>query len=142
MKLVGTLPERSGFLHAVPVFDLFVVLLFFFLLGPSFVNQAGIEVELPVSGFHVDRQADATVITITPGDPPVLWLERQRMSEEELMTALDERREKSVSIPSVYLRADGAIPAAFERQVAEAVLRRGFRVNLLGRPETRGEELR
>jgi len=39
MKLESTLPERPGFLHAVPLIDMFGLLLIFLLLGPAFVAQ-------------------------------------------------------------------------------------------------------
>ena len=48
MKLESSLPERPGFLFVVPAFNLFALLLVFFLLGPSFVSQSGVAVELPV----------------------------------------------------------------------------------------------
>ena len=63
MKLESTLPERPGVLFVVPAFNLFALLLVFFLLGPSFVSQSGVAVELPVSRFQMERQADATVVT-------------------------------------------------------------------------------
>ena len=49
MKLVSTLPERPGFLHAVPAFDLFALLLVFLLLGPGFVVGADRETRAEVA---------------------------------------------------------------------------------------------
>lgn len=134
MKLVSTLPERSGFLHVVPLFDLFVLLLVFIMLGPSFVHHAGIRVEMPLSRYQVERDPNAAVITITRGDPAVLWLERERVTEAELVRRLARRRETSNTVPTVYIRSDGGIPASYERVVAETALEQGFRVFLLGRP--------
>lgn len=133
MKLESTLPERPGFLHAVPVFDLFALLLVFILLGPSFVHQSGVRVEMPLSRYQIERDPNAAVITITQGNPPVLWLEREQVSKEDLVRRLAERREDSAGAPSVYVRSDGEIPSSFERQVAETALQQGFRVYLLGR---------
>lgn len=135
MKLVSTLPERVGFLHAIPIFDLFALLLIAIMLGPSFITQAGIQVEMPVSKFQVARHSDASVISITQGDPPVLWLERVRVTEEALIELLEERRQASLQVPVVYLRSDAQISADFERRVAELALQAGFRVYLLGKSE-------
>lgn len=136
MKLRSTLPERAGFLHAVPIFDLFGLLLIAILLGPSFLSQAGVEVDLPVSRYRLARQADTTVVTITPGDPPVLWLGREKVDRETLVERLEARSEASVRAPVAYIRSDESVEAGFERRVAEAALGAGFRVYLLGKPLT------
>ncbi|MFC7338862.1 ExbD/TolR family protein [Haloferula chungangensis] len=141
MKLVSTLPERAGFLHAIPLFDLFALLLVFILLGPSFVTFSGVRVEMPMSRYQVERDPNAAVITITQGDPAVIWLERQRVTEADMIRQLAERREKSAAVPTVYIRSDSEIPASYERMVAEAALQQGFRVYLLGRP-MKSEELK
>ncbi|MEM1082529.1 MAG: biopolymer transporter ExbD [Verrucomicrobiota bacterium] len=133
MKLESTLPERPGFLHAVPVFDLFALLLVFILLGPSFVHQSGVRVDMPLSRYQIERDPNAAVITITQGNPPVLWLEREQVSREELIRRLADRRDGTSAAPAVYIRSDGDIPASFERQVAETALQQDFRVYLLGR---------
>lgn len=133
MKLESTLPDRPGFLHAVPVFDLFALLLLFILLGPSFIHQSGVRVDMPLSRYQIERDPNAAVITITQGVPPVLWLEREQVSREELIRRLAARREGSTGSLSVYVRSDGKIPADFERQVAETALQQGYRVYLLGR---------
>jgi biopolymer transport protein ExbD len=77
MKLESTLPEQPGFLFVVPVFNVFALLLLFFLLGPSFVSQSGVAVELPVSRFQLESQANTAVVTITAEDPPSYWFERE-----------------------------------------------------------------
>jgi biopolymer transport protein ExbD len=134
MKLVSTLPERVAFLHAIPLFDLFALLLVFILLGPSFVRHSGVRVEMPMSRYQVERDPNAAVITITQGSPMVLWLERERVTEGELIKRLAARREKSGTVPTVYIKSDARIPAEYERRIAESALQQGFRVYLLGRP--------
>ncbi len=138
MKLESTLPERVGFLQAVPIFDLFALLLVALLLGQSFMSEAGVQVELPVSRYQLSRMSDASVITLTEGEPPVIWLDRNRMSEEQLPQTLAEMREKTAGVPSVYLRSDASIAAGHERRIAEMALAAGFRVYLLGQAEEGG----
>lgn len=134
MKLESTLPERVGFLHAVPIFDLFALLLVALLLGQSFMNEAGVQVELPMSPYQVARSADSTVITVSRGNPPALWLDRERVSEEELVERLRQLNEESGSIPSVIVKADASIPSGYVRRVEEAALAQGFRVFAVARP--------
>lgn len=136
MKLESTLPETPGFLFVVPAFNLFALLLVFFLLGPSFVSQSGVAVELPVSRFQMERQADATVVTITAGDPPEYWVEREPVSLGQLSERLDARRGDEASpATTVLLRADKGVSVETQRNVAEIALQKGFRVYLLGQPE-------
>ncbi len=140
MKLHSTLPQRPGFMNVIPAFDLFALLLVFFLLGPSFLSQSGVAVELPVSRFGVDRDADASVVTLTPGNPPVIWLDRERVDLRRLVVALRERREASEGVPTLLLRSDRSIEAGLERQVAEKALQQGYRVILVGRNPEAGSE--
>ena len=70
MKLESTLPERPGFLFVVPAFNLLALLIAFILLNPAFVSQHGVSLELPVSRYQMERQTDASVVSITAGDPP------------------------------------------------------------------------
>lgn len=140
MKLESTLPERPGFLFVVPAFNIFALLLVFFLLGPSFVSQSGVAVELPVSRFQMERQADATVVTVTAGDPPGYWLEREPVTLGQLSEHLDARRgSDSAPATTVLLRVDKGVPVETQRKVAEIALQKGLRVYLLGQPEAATE---
>lgn len=134
MKLVSTLPERVGFLYVTPVADLFGLLLVALLLGQSFVNEAGVQVELPVSTYQVSRTSDAPVITLSQGDPPVIWLDRERVTEEQLVERLAAMRDASGPVPSVMIRSDRSVPVGAERRIAQAALGADFRVYLLGQP--------
>ena len=136
MKLESTLPERPGFLFVVPAFNLFALLLVFFLLGGQFVSQSGVAVELPVSRFQLERQADASVVTITEGPEPGYWLEREPVSLGQLSERLDARRgSESAPATTVLLRVEKGVPVEIQRHVAEIILQKGLRVYLLGQPE-------
>jgi hypothetical protein len=90
MKLEMTLPERPGFLHAVPVLNLFALLLLFLLLGPSFVMHSGISVELPPSRFQMERYRESLVVTLGPGQPtPRIHLGRDAVTLAELIQKLE-----------------------------------------------------
>jgi len=136
MKLESTLPERPGFLFMVPAFNLFALLLVFLLLGGQFVSQSGVAVELPVSRFQLERQAEATVVTITAGAEPGYWLEREPVSLGQLSERLDARRgSESAPATSVLLRVEKGVPVETQRNVAEIALQKGLRVYLLGQSE-------
>lgn len=137
MKLEMTLPERPGFLHVVPLFNLFALLLMFFVLGPSLVLQSGKEVLLPPSRFQMERFTGAQVVTLGPEQPPRIYLGRQATSLDGLGRLLDEKR--STSVGAVLLRSDVGTPVALEREVSELILRKGYKVMLVGRPAQAGE---
>jgi biopolymer transport protein ExbD len=134
MKLEMTLPERPGFLHAVPVLNLFALLLLFLLLGPSFVMHSGISVDMPPSRFQMERFRDSLVVTLGPGQPnPRIHLGRDALTLPELSTKLDELRDAGKSTKSiVLLQTDQGTPVGVEREVTEAILSKGFRVAYVG----------
>lgn len=140
MKLELTLPERPGFLHVLPLFNLFALMLMFFVLGPSLVLQSGVAVELPPSRFQMERFSGAQVVTLGPGQPPRVYLGRESTSLEGLGRLLDEKR--GVAPGAVLLRSDAGTPVGLEREVSELILRKGYKVMLVGRPAQAGEAVR
>jgi len=145
MKLESNLPERPGLLHVTPVFDIFALLLLFFLLGPSFVLQSGIRVDPPPSQFQLERFEETLVVNVLSGAldaTPVIYLGTEPVGAEELAGRLESYREAGM-IPRtlVILRSDENTPVKFERELAEEILAAGFRLALAGRlpdsePET------
>ncbi len=137
MKLELTLPERPGFLHAVPLFNLFALLLMFFVLGPSLVLQSGVAVELPPSRFQMERFSGALAVTLGPGQPPQLYFGRESTNLDGLGRLLDERRGNVQG--TILLRSDAGTPVGLEREVCELILRKGYRLMMVGRPIQAGD---
>ena len=136
MKLELTLPERPGFLHVLPVFNLFLLLLLFFMLGPSLVSQSGVMVDLPPSKFQMERFRDTLVVTLGPVQGgPQLHFQRHPETLDELAARLDALRTDGTAAKAVIvLQTDAATPVAEERAVAEMILGKGFRLALVGQP--------
>lgn len=137
MKLEMTLPERPGFLHALPIFDLFALMLLFFLLGPALVLQSGVLVELPPSRFQMERFEETLVVTLAPGEPAArIHLGRNPVTREELAGRLDELAETGYAGKAVVLlQTDAGTPVGVEREITEMILQKGFRVALVGKPQ-------
>ena len=138
MKLEMTLPERPGFLHAVPILNIFALLLLFFLLGPALVLQSGVAVDLPPSKFQMERYQDALVVTLGPGEPgPRIHLGRDSVTPAELAERLDKLRADGAPAKTiVLLQTDTGTPVGVEREVTELALSKGFRVALVGKNPT------
>ena len=134
MRLELTLPERPGFLHALPVIDLFSLLWLLFLLAPSLMRQSGVEVELPPSRFQLERYQNSVVITLRPGDgEPSIHLGREAVTRAQLVERLEALRASGKDRTSmVLLQSDMDTPVATEREISELVLEKGFRLALVG----------
>ncbi len=142
MKLETTLEERPGFLHVIPLFDLFALVTMMLLLGPLLLSQGGISVEVPSSQFQMQRYGDSIVVTVGPGsEEAALYLGRQAVTLGELMTRLatlklDERMGRAV----VLLKTDVRTSVGMERKVSEVILGAGFRLALVGETERADED--
>lgn len=137
MKLETTLEERPGFLHALPLFDLFALAAMLLLLGPMFLTQGGVMVEVPASEFQMQRFRDPIVVTLGPGNPePRLYLGRAPVSFKGLAQELENfRSDESMSRSIVLLKADVRASVGMEREVTEIILKSGFRLAYVGRSE-------
>jgi biopolymer transport protein ExbD len=133
MKLETTLPDRIGFLHAVPLFNLFAVLLMCYTLGPRLEEKTGVSIQMPASLFQLERFQEAAVITMTADGLRGLYLGKQRMEMTELDAALD-RQLQSTGGPNraIVIMADRFVPSEQLRQVAEICLKKGLRVVMAG----------
>lgn len=136
MKLEMTLPERPGFLHALPLFDLLVLLVLLLILGPMFLSQRGLMVEAAPSRFQMERfQGAPVVVTLGRGDvEPRLHLGRQPVGLAGLAEGLDRMLEEDGGARRVVLlKTDVGTSVGVEREVTELILGKGFRVGLVGR---------
>ena len=137
MKLETTLEERPGFLHVMPLFDLFALVIMLLLLVPMFLSQGGISVEVPSSRFQMQRYADSIVVTVGSGSEEIsIYLGRQAVTLEELSEQLaalrqDERMARTI----VLLKTDMRTSVGMERKVSEVILSSGFRLALVGELE-------
>jgi len=136
MKLDTTLEERPGFLHAVPLFDLFALVTMLLLLGPMFLTQSGVTVEVPASQFQMERYRESIVVTLGPGESePSLHLGRKAVTFEELEEELGKLKSEEANLRTiVLLKADVGSSVGIEREISEIVLRAGFKLAYVGRP--------
>lgn len=135
MKLEMTLPERPGFIHAVPVVNIFALMQLFFLLSPSLVLQSGVSVDLPPSKFQMERYQESLVVTLSPGDPaPRIHFGREAVTQQELSSRLDKLHDDGASTKAiVLLQTDAGLPVGAEREISEMVLSKGFRLAIVGK---------
>lgn len=135
MKLEMTLPERPGFLHAVPILNIFALMQLFFLLGPALVLQSGVAVDLPPSKFQMERYQDSLVVTLSPGEPtPHIHFGREAVTQAELIERLDKLKAEGATTKAiVLLQTDSGTPVGVEREITDLVLGKGFRLAMVGK---------
>lgn len=143
MKLQTTLPEGVGFLHAVPLFNLFAVLLMCYTLGPKLEEKTGVSVQMPASLFQLERYEEAAVVTMTADGGGELYVGTQRIHVQELDARLDEQLQSSSGANrAIVIMADRLVPSEQLRQVAEICLRKGLRVVMAGSGRGKPGEMR
>lgn len=143
MKLQTTLPEGVGFLHAVPLFNLFAVLLMCYTLGPKLEEKTGVSVQMPASLFLQESYEEAAVVTMTADGGGELYVGTQRIHVEELDARLDEQLQSSSGANrAIVIMADRLVPSEQLRQVAEICLRKGLRVVMAGSGRGKPGEIR
>ena len=119
-RLTTLSPAPMGFVALVNVV---LLLLFFFLLGSSFVLQPGIAVTLPFSRFNLPPQVD--------GPPARVFYRDRQVSVDELDREL---AAFGGSPRAVILRADRGTPCELVVAVIDRALKQGYSVALATAP--------
>lgn len=137
MKLETTLDERPGFLHALPLFDLFITVTMLLLLGPVFLSQSGVTVELPVSQFQMQRYQESIVVTLHSGKAdPQIYIGRESVSLEEFRSRLEIlKADEVMSRAMVLLKSDKGISSGEQSEIINLILELGFKIALVGKTE-------
>lgn len=137
MKLETTLDERPGFLHALPLFDLFILVTMLLLLGPVFLSQSGVTVELPASQFQMQRYQESIVVTLHSGkSEPQIYLGREAITLEELRNRLEVlKADEVMSRAIVLLKTDIGTPTGMQSEIIDLILKLGFKIALVGKTE-------
>ncbi|MBT8036025.1 MAG: hypothetical protein KJO21_00645 [Verrucomicrobiae bacterium] len=136
MKLELTLPSRPGFLHTLPGLDLIALILVFPLLGPSFVRQTGIDVQVHKSPWRYEQMENPVVITLAAGDGTPMWVNKKLVPMDQLEEEILRIRAEDGGdlITTAILRSDVAVPSGVEKEVMNRILKLNLNCGLLGRP--------
>lgn len=132
MKLVRSKPLPSGIIGLVALLNVILLLLFFYVLGSSFVLQPGIAVTLPSSEFNLPPQSNARIITVQPGPPVRIFYQDQPVTSAELDRQLAAYQG---SPKALILRADKGTPYESVVAVMEHALRLHYSVALAAAPQ-------
>ncbi len=142
MKLETTLNERPGFLHVLPLFDLFMTVALLLLIAPAFFIQSGVNVELPASQFQMQRYREAIVITLHAGkSEPQIYLGREALDLVQLRERLEVMKfDADLSRALVLLKTDQSTPSGIQSEIMELVLGLGYQLALVGKNDVEASE--
>ena len=93
MKLESHLPKQSPWLYTVPLLNMILLLLVYFLLNSNFVVTSGIKVDKPQSNSRLTGFDRAHIITVPAGMENALYFDGVRINTAELREKLKANRE-------------------------------------------------
>ncbi len=127
MKLKRSAGVSPVLLFAIPAIQLPLLLIFFILLGASYLLQPGVSVSLPDSPFVLSPQKSPQVVTVAPPPSSAIFFDNRQTDLEGLREALQPLRGRSQTI---VIRADRRV--IYDRVVAvmNTALELGFPVVL------------
>lgn len=120
------LQRRTGHiireLNLVPLIDVLLVVLFFYMIISPMMSR-GLDVNLPKSESNTVKPEDRVVLTVTRGQE--LFVEKERVNIAKLKEVLGSIRKSKPQV-NVYLRADRDAPYGAVVQVMDVVKRAGI----------------
>ncbi len=119
----------------IPVANVILLLMFFFLLSWSFVLQPGIEVRLPILGLPVATPQGQHIITLKSSSKNdfIMFFDEKTVDTEGLKLQLRLASEKNFG-EWMTLNAEDSIPHGRVQEVVSFMIDRGFRVTLAVQP--------
>lgn len=136
MKLQRRTSHIIRELNLVPLIDVLLVVLFFYMIISPMMSR-GLDVNLPRSEANTIKSEDRAVITVTRSSE--VFLENERVDAAKLKDILETLR-KQKPLVNVYLRADRDVPYGAVVLVMDAVKQAGIdRLGMVTEPGPRGE---
>jgi biopolymer transport protein TolR len=136
MKLQRRTSHIMRELNLVPLIDVLLVVLFFYMIISPMMSR-GLDVNLPKSEANTVKQEDRIVLTVTRAQE--IFVEKERVDISKLKGILDSLRREKPRI-NVYLRADRDAPYGAVVQVMDVVKRAGIdRLGMVTEAAPQGE---
>ena len=144
MKLEMTLPLTPGFLHMLPGLDIIALVLVFPLLGPSFVQQTGIDVQVHESPWRYEQMENPVGVTLgapVAGEATPLWVNKKMVAIDQLEEEVARLRGEAGgdAITAAVIRADVSVPSGVEKDIINRILKLGLNCGIVGRPVAKGD---
>ncbi|MBT8043541.1 MAG: biopolymer transporter ExbD [Verrucomicrobiae bacterium] len=123
----------------LPGLDIIALILVFPLLGPTFVQQTGIDVQVHESPWRYEQMENPVVVTLgatSGGTNTPMWVNKKQVAMKDLEAEI--RRLRSIeggdAITTAVLRSDVSVPSGVEKEVINRILKMGLNCGLIGKP--------
>jgi biopolymer transport protein ExbD len=127
-------PIAKGLMDPAPLVNVVFLLLLFFLLSSTYVQQSGIGIDLPASSTPTVRNFQLLVVTVTSKN--LLFFNNQPMTLADLQKALREETRRAPN-QELIIKADKQVPQGVVVEIMNIAFKAGVHgINLATRPET------
>ena len=130
MKLERGYHFHLALFGIMPLLNVLVLVLIFYVLGSKFTLTPGVQVSLPVTSFALGtQQHNAEIVSITGGPAPAIYHRDREVTVDELRSRLSENQ---AAEKWLIIKADTGTPAGIVAMITDEALRRSYSVILAG----------
>jgi biopolymer transport protein ExbD len=129
VKLDRTYHFHLGLFGIMPLLNVLLLVLVFYVLGSKFTLTPGVQVSLPVTSFALGTQQNAEIVSITGGPAAAIYHRDREVTMDELRSHLSENQSAEKWL---IIKADTGTPAGIVAAVTDDALRRNYSVILAG----------
>ena len=129
MKLERGYHFHLALFGIMPLLNVLLLVLVFYVLGSKFTLTPGVQVSLPVISFALGTQRNAEIVSITGGPAPTIYHRDREVTMSELRARLSENQSAEKWL---ILKADAGTPSGIVAAVTDEALRRSYSVILAG----------
>ncbi|MBA4503085.1 ExbD/TolR family protein [Marinobacterium marinum] len=95
--------ENDAEIDMTPMLDIVFIMLIFFIVSTSFVREAGVEIERPISSTAEVKESQGVMLAITATDE--VWLDRQPVDVRMIRPTLERLKVEQPDL-GVMIQAD------------------------------------
>jgi len=110
--------ENDAEIDMTPMLDIVFIMLIFFIVSTSFVREAGVEIERPVSDTSEVQESQGVMLAITALDE--IWLDRQPVDIRMIRPTLERLKVEQPDL-GVMIQADTDAKTGLLVQVMDQV---------------------
>lgn len=110
--------ENDAEIDMTPMLDIVFIMLIFFIVSTSFVREAGVEIERPVSDTSEVQESQGVMLAITAQDE--VWLDRQPVDIRMIRPTLERLKVEQPDL-GVMIQADKDTKTGLLVQVMDQV---------------------
>jgi len=110
--------ENDAEIDMTPMLDIVFIMLIFFIVSTSFVREAGVEIERPVSDTSEVQESQGVMLAITAQDE--VWLDRQPVDIRMIRPTLERLKVEQPDL-GVMIQADKDAKTGLLVQVMDQV---------------------